>query len=181
MMTTPSSSPNGFDADAALAEMERQVAALERPEFRRGGRVYRGVILSADQWRRFEPRLFALFNGKLSDRQAASLIYAYAEATFPSATPLLWAGRLLSVALGLSPLVGASAWCVLAGLLLFAAGEVRAARSSVAWQVLRLPDSQQVKAVMSFLECQTPANELYRGQRTSGTDSPPAAGARQKA
>lgn len=88
-MTTTSRTTE-YDADAARAEIAEAVAALERPSFRHRGRIYRGRILSFEQFRRFELRLLDWAAQKLSSRQVSALAYEYVAAVFPHPVWKIW-------------------------------------------------------------------------------------------
>jgi hypothetical protein len=87
-----------FDADQYLE-------ALRPPELKHGGRIYRGVLLSEEQWLRFAPRFQAAAKGELDWIEYRVLIWQLGRAFFPRPWWQFWAPSVGRILLRLPPKV----------------------------------------------------------------------------
>lgn len=83
-----------FDAD-------QYIEALEPPVFKYGGRIYRGRILSMEDWVRFAPRLQKAARKELSHLDYQVLIWQLARAIFPRPWWKVWERSVGSILLKL--------------------------------------------------------------------------------
>ena len=72
-----------FDAD-------QELEALDPPQFKYQGRVYRGVILSMEDWIRFAPRLQRAARKELSYVDYQVLVWQLGRAIFPKPWWKVW-------------------------------------------------------------------------------------------
>jgi hypothetical protein len=87
-----------FDADQYLE-------AVRLPELKYGGKVYRGELLSEDQWMRFAPRFQQAARGELSWVEYRVLVWQLGRAFFPKPFWKVWERSVGRILLRLPPKV----------------------------------------------------------------------------